>query len=163
MAAFLSSDLPLQGRYPTLAFAGAPGADPTLGPGEMPTTPAGSVRSAFARPADGRFGGEVRADRTAVVMLKASFDPRWSVLVDGTEARPEMIAPGFVGVRVGAGIHRVLFEYQPYPAYWALFAFGAAVMIALLSLERHLGRPRSRDDERTRNVLGLPTVEPSAD
>ena len=34
MARFLSSDLPLQGRYPTLAWAGAPGGDPMLSPGD---------------------------------------------------------------------------------------------------------------------------------
>ena len=146
MAAFLSSDLPLQGRYPTLAFAGAPGADPTLGPGDMPTTPPGSVETAFAQPADGRFGGEVRADRPAVVMLKASFDPRWTVTVDGVDAQPEMIAPGFVGVRVAVGRHRVLFEYHPYPWYWALFGLGALVMIALLLFERRLDRRRPDQD-----------------
>jgi hypothetical protein len=146
MAAFLSSDLPLEGRYPTLAFGGAPGAEPTLGPGDMPTTPAGSVQTAFAHPADGRFGGEVQADRTAVVQLKASFDPRWTVTVDGVDARPQMIAPGYVGVRVAPGHHRVLFAYRPYPWYWALFALGAAAMIALLVLDRRLGRRRPHDD-----------------
>jgi hypothetical protein len=144
MAAFLSSDLPLQGRFPTLAFAGAPGADPTLGPGEQPTTPPGSVPTAFAEPADGRFGGEVRVSRTAVVMLKASFDPRWSATVDGVDAKTEMIAPGFVGVRVAAGSHKVRFVYRPYPWYWVLFALGGVLMIALLSLEKHLVRRRPR-------------------
>jgi hypothetical protein len=143
MAAFLSSDLPLEGRYPTLAFAGGPGAEPTLGPGDMPTTAPGSVQTAFAQPADGRFGGEVRADRTAVVQLKASFDPRWAVMVDGVDARPEMIAPGFVGVRVAVGHHRVLFLYRPYPWYLALFALGAVVMIAVLWLERRFDRRRA--------------------
>jgi hypothetical protein len=144
MAAFLSSDLPLQGRYPTLAFAGAPGDDPTLGPGDDPTTSPGSVQAAFAQPADGRFGGEVQAGRTAVVVLKASFDPRWTVTVDGQDASTEMIAPGFVGVRVTPGRHRVLFVYRPYPWYWALFALGAVTMIALVLFERLLVRRRSR-------------------
>jgi hypothetical protein len=115
MAAFLSSNLPLKGRYPTLAFAGAAGADPTLGPGDDPTTSPGRVETAFAEPADGRFGGTVQADRTAVVQLKASFDPRWTVTVDGVDASTEMIAPGFVGVRVAPGSHRVLFVYHAYP------------------------------------------------
>jgi hypothetical protein len=146
MAAFLSSNLPLQGRYPTLAFAGAPAADPTLGPGDDPTTPPGSVDSEVAEPADGRFAGEVQADRTAVVQLKASFDPRWTVTVDDVEARPEMIAPGFVGVRVSPGHHRVLFVYHAYPFYWILFAFGVIVMIGLLFFERRfLRRPESED------------------
>jgi hypothetical protein len=146
MAAFLSSDLPLKGRYPTLAFGGAPGAAPTLAAGEDPTTPPGSVQTLFARPADGRFLGEVQADRTAVVQLKESFDPRWTVTVDGTNAPTEMIAPGFVGVRVTPGRHLVLFTYHAYPFYWALFAFGAAAMTALLFLNRRLGRRRSHKD-----------------
>lgn len=87
----------------------------------------------------------MQADRTAVVMLKASFDPRWTVTLDGVEAHPQMIAPGFVGVRVAPGRHRVLFEYHPYPWYWALFALGALVMFALLSFERRLDRRRPPD------------------
>jgi hypothetical protein len=55
-----------------------------------------------------------------------------------------MIAPGFVGVRVAAGSHRVRFVYRPYPWYWALFALGGVLMIALLSLERLLVRRRPR-------------------
>jgi hypothetical protein len=136
MARFLSSDLPLKGRFPTLAWAGAPGADPTLSPEDDPTTPPGSVTSEIAQPADGRFGGDVRADRTAVVQLKASFDPRWMVTVDGRDAPTQMIAPGFVGVRVSPGDHRVLFVYHAYPFYWLLFAFGAIVMVALVFIER---------------------------
>lgn len=149
MAAFLSSNLPLKGRYPTLAFAGALGAAPTLGPGEDPTTPPGTVQTAFSQPADGRFGGELQADRTAVVQLKASFDPRWTVTVDGVDGRTEMIAPGFVGVRVAPGHHRVLFVYHAYPFYWALFAFGVVAMMALLFFERHLRRRRRPHDDVT--------------
>jgi hypothetical protein len=148
MAAFLSSNLPLKGRYPTLAFAGAPGAEPTLAPGDDPTTPPGSVVTAFAQPADGRFGGDVQAERTAVVQLKASFDPRWTATVDGVDTPTEMIAPGFVGVRVAPGHHRVLFVYHAYPFYWLLFTFGAAVMIALVFIERRfLGRKASDVDD----------------
>jgi hypothetical protein len=146
MAAFLSSDLPLQGRYPTLAFAGAAGASPTLGPGDDPATPAGRVERSFARPADGRFGGEIDADRTAVVQLKASFDPRWTVMVDGLEAPTQMVAPGFVGVRVTPGAHRILFVYHAYPFYWVLFAVGGALMAVLLVFERRSVRGRRGDE-----------------
>jgi hypothetical protein len=78
--------------------------------------------------------------------LKASFDPRWTVMVDGVDARPQMIAPGYVGVRVAAGHHRVLFAYRPYAWYWALFALGAVAIVALLALDRRLGRRRTHDD-----------------
>jgi uncharacterized membrane protein YfhO len=94
------------------------------------------VTSEIAQPADGRFGGDVHADRTAVVQLKASFDPRWTVTVDGRDAPTQMIAPGFVGVRVSPGDHRVLFVYHAYPFYWLLFAFAALVMVGLVFIER---------------------------
>ena len=157
MARFLSSDLPLQGRFPTLAWAGAPGADPTLGPDGDPTTPAGSVTSEIAQPADGRFGGDVHADRTAVVQLKASFDPRWTATVDGHDTPTQMIAPGFVGVRVSPGDHRVLFAYHAYPFYWLLFAFGAFVMVALVLIERRFLRPATSEEPGTSEPL---TSEP---
>jgi hypothetical protein len=142
MAAFLSSDLPAEGLYPTLAFAGAAAAEPTVPAGRTPpATPPGRVLDVVAGPADGSFVAEIRADRTAVALLKSSFDPRWRVTVDGAEARPEMVAPGFVGVRVPAGRHRVRFTYAAYPWYWALFLLGGASMAALLFWER---RSRSR-------------------
>ena len=104
----------------------------------------------IAQPADGRFGGDVHADRTAVVQLKASFDPRWTVTVDGRDVPTEMIAPGFVGVRVDPGDHRVLFVYHAYPFYWLLFALGAVVMIALVVFERRFLRPTPRRRGRAR-------------
>ena len=57
-----------------------------------------------------------------------------------------MIAPGFVGVRVTPGHHRVLFVYHAYPFYWLLFAFGAVVMIALVFVERRVPRDAGRRD-----------------
>ena len=57
-----------------------------------------------------------------------------------------MIAPGFVGVRVTAGEHRVVFEYRAYPWYWALFAFGLLVMLAVVAIERRLRRNRPPDE-----------------
>lgn len=147
MASFLSSDLPAQGRYPTLSFAGADAAEPTLGPNQAPASPPGRVLNAFARPADGTFGGEVQADRTAVVLLNSSFDPRWEVFVDDVPARPDMVAPGFVGVRIPEGRHRVLFSYRAYPWYGLLFLVGALALGLLFAVERRIaarasaGRP----------------------
>ena len=66
-----------------------------------------------------------------------------------------MIAPGFVGVRVAPGRHRVLFAYHAYPFYWVWFAFGAIVMIALLFFERRVLRRPASD--------GAVTLEPGTD
>jgi hypothetical protein len=140
MASFLSSDLPALGHYPTLAFAGANAAEPTLGPNDHPTSPPGHVVRSFAQPADGLFKGEVAMDRRAVVLLKSSFDPRWRVVLDGVEAKTEMVAPGFVGVTVPPGRHSVVFTYRPYPWYWVLFLLGSVVIMVLSLVDRRSAR-----------------------
>jgi hypothetical protein len=138
MASFLTSSSAAEGRYPTLAFAGSAAAPPTLRNGEYPTAPPGAVLSQTSDPAIGDFSGHVRLARAAVVLLRSSFDPRWHVLVDGVEARPQMVAPGFVGVRVPQGMHEVRFTYHAYPGYWALFVAGALGLLALVKIERRL-------------------------
>ena len=75
---------------PRPPFAGDP-ADPAAGRGDAGrTTP----------PLDGSYSANVRLDRPAVVLLKESFDPRWTVTVDGVPAKPVMMAPSYVGVQV---------------------------------------------------------------
>lgn len=147
MASFLSSDLPAQGRYPTLAFGGAEAAKPTLGPNDQPNSSPGRVVRSFAQPADGLFKGEVAMDRRAVVLLKSSFDPRWRVLVDGVDTETEMVAPGFVGVTVPPGLHTVMFTYRPYPWYWVLFLVGAVVLVALTFVDRDSARGSRRGSD----------------
>jgi uncharacterized membrane protein YfhO len=66
--------------------------------------------------------------REAVVVLSASFDPGWSVSVDGRPAATEMVMPALVAVTVPPGSHQVVFRYHGFAAYPELFA------LALLSL-----------------------------
>jgi uncharacterized membrane protein YfhO len=66
-----------------------------------------------------------------MVMLKASFDPRWQVTVDGVALAPEMIAPSFVGRTVPAGRHVVRFVYEPFPRYDLLLTIGALTLLGL--------------------------------
>jgi hypothetical protein len=130
---------------PTVAFAGAPAADPTLGPHQTPTDPAGVVQSQTSSPDRGEFSGRVSANRPAVVLLKATFDPRWKIKVDGITRPPIMVAPSLVGVIVAAGDHSVSFRYEPFPSYPYLF-----VLVALTMLLLHFG-PRVAQQ-------GLPTA-----
>lgn len=76
---FLSSDLLENDRYPTIAFAGRPAAEPSLEGGSAPPEPAGSVRFERVDLAAGEFVAEVIARRRAVVILRSTFDPRWEV------------------------------------------------------------------------------------
>jgi uncharacterized membrane protein YfhO len=76
--------------------------------------------------------GEVDVNRPAMVMLKASFDPRWTVTVDGQQVPPQMVAPSFVGREVPAGHHTIVFAYRAFPRYDVLFAIGGVVFVGLL-------------------------------
>jgi hypothetical protein len=133
-AAYLRSPLPGEGRYLTVGFAGATPAPPTLPAAAgrpaaaRAATPPGSVLREQVDLADGAATAEVTASRRAVVVLSASFDPGWSVSVDGRPAATEMVAPALVAVTVPSGTHQVVFRYQGFAAYPELFA------LALLSL-----------------------------
>jgi hypothetical protein len=90
----------------------------------------------------------VIADRPSLVMLKASFDPRWQVTMDGIAVAPEMIAPSFVGRTVPAGRHVVRFVYEPFPRYDLLLTFGALTLLGLALLPGRFARRRSRGPRR---------------
>ena len=51
------------------------------------------------------------------MVLSASFDPGWTVTVDGHPARTEMVAPALVAVTVPAGRHHVVFRYSGFGSY----------------------------------------------
>jgi hypothetical protein len=142
-ASYLTSGLPERKLVPTIAFGGRAPETPTLGPNEEPAGSPGEVIDSHARPVDGEFAGTVSLDRTAVVMLKASFDPRWKAFVDGEEFPVQMLAPAFVGVAVPPGQHQVLFVYSPYPSYLPLFLAGALVIFGIWAGEIVLRRPAS--------------------
>jgi hypothetical protein len=141
--AFLNSGLPYKKRFPTVSYDGEPAARASLPLSADPSSPAGSVDSQYALPDDGTFGGIVTANRRAVVLLKASYHPRWHVTVDGRPARTQMVAPGMVAVPVPEGTHRVEFVYEPYPHYLLLFAVGG-LAILLLALFPPLAERRRR-------------------
>jgi hypothetical protein len=140
---FLASSMPGRGDFPTIAFNGKPAAPPTLTPGEHASGPAGSVRSIHDDLKDGRVSAVVFANRTAVVLLKSSFDPGWAVSVDGVRVTPEMVAPSLVGVRVAPGLHHVDFEYHGYGSYPMLFGI-ALVTLLTVGVAPFIRRRRAR-------------------
>jgi hypothetical protein len=128
--AFLQSDLPGRGIFPTIAFNGKPAATPTLAPGEVPSGPAGRVLNTTDL-VSGKAAAVVDAHRTSVVLLKASYDPGWSVTVDGKPATTEMLAPALIGVQVGPGVHRVAFTYHGYGSYPLVFGIALATLVGV--------------------------------
>jgi len=130
-AGFLeSADLAAR-RFPTVSYDDAGGAEPTLPSGAHPTGPAGSVQGEQTDLPEGIFGAQVTANRPAVVLLKASFDPRFEATLDGGAVTPYMVAPGMVGVTVPPGRHAVEIHYRVYPSYALLITAGAVAVLAL--------------------------------
>ena len=130
-APFLESSLPAKAIYPTVAFGGTAGAEPTLPTGATASGPAGSVLRLDNDLVQGEASATVFANRTAVVLLKASFDPGWTVTVDGQPAVTEMIAPALVGVTVSPGTHVVVFQFKGYGSYPMLFLIGLLVLVGV--------------------------------
>ncbi len=135
MASYLSSGLYARRYVPTVAFGGRAGAMPTLGTDHLEGPP-GVVLDSGADPADGVFDGTVDMDRAGVVLVKASYDPRFSATVDGVGVAPQMLAPGLVGIPAAPGTHHVRLEYRAFPGYWWLFAVGFAAILGLWLLGR---------------------------
>ncbi len=133
---FRDSNLASQGIYPGVAFDGATGSPPTFAGARPPGVPAGTVLTQSEVLRDGAFLASVDANRPAVVLLKASYDSRWTVTVDGLPAKPTMMAPSLVGVEVPAGRHLVWFRYRPYDRYPMLLAIAGVTLLALTLFPR---------------------------
>jgi Gpi18-like mannosyltransferase len=133
---FRNSHLASRGIYPGIGFAGAAGPPPTFSGSKPPRGPAGTVLSQDATIQDGFFTASVHANRRAVVLLKATYDPRWTATVDGASAKPVMMAPSLVGVEVSAGRHSVTFRYKPYAHYPLLLTIGLLTLLGLAIVDR---------------------------
>jgi hypothetical protein len=130
------SDLASQNVYPGIAWDGAQGPPPTFAGTTPPSGSPGRVLAQSARLDDGVFEGTVDASRPAVVLLKSTFDPRWTATVDGLPEKPVMMAPSLVGVDVPAGHHVVRFRYAPYGHYPLLLTVGFLTLVGLALFPR---------------------------
>ena len=154
-APFLKSKGPSQGRYLTVAYAGAPPAPPTLAKGAVTSGPAGTVISEHADLDRGTLTATIDARRPSVVVLSASFDPGWHATVDGRPVATQIVVPALPGVRVPAGVHVVRFTYVGYQYYWELF------LVAVLSIAGGClieARWRRREDEPSTDGAVAPAV-----
>jgi Gpi18-like mannosyltransferase len=134
--AFMGSNLASQGVYPGVTFAGGAAPPATFAGSSPPAGPAGEVLTQEETRNNGVFRATVNASRPAVVLLKATYDPRWTVTVDGVPDKPTMMAPSLVGVEVPIGRHQVVFRYKPYGHYPLLLAIGAFTLLALVLYPR---------------------------
>ncbi len=139
----LGSPLLNEQRDLTVAFNGGRAARPTAPEGHDLVGSPGRVLIEHSDLANGQAVALVRADRTATVVLSASYDPGWQASVDGHPAPTVMVAPALVGVVVGPGTHTVAFRYGGYGSYEVLFALALAVF-ALMAAAPWLARAGRR-------------------
>jgi hypothetical protein len=156
MQPFMHSTAFEQGQLATVAFNGGVAGTPTLPIGATPNSSPGSSADVLVEAQNGLFAGTVIANRTATVVLKASFDPRWLVTVDGKIAAPYMVVPGFVAVTVQPGRHSVVFQYIGYSHYPLLLAIGAGTFVLLAAWPRLWRRWRGRVARKRVTVVGRP-------
>ncbi len=133
----LRSPLGSEHAYLRVNAAGPGRGRPTLPTVHQVST--GSVSTETDHLVQGKVSATVSMHRPGVAVLSASFDPGWTVTVDGHAQRTEMIAPAVVGVRVPAGVHRIVFRYAGFSDYPLLFAISALALTPALP-----GRPSSR-------------------
>jgi Gpi18-like mannosyltransferase len=162
---FMGSDLAAEGVYPGVAFAGEAEPRPTFAGSAPPPGAAGTVVAQTHKSHGGVFTATVEASRPGVVLLKASYDPRWTVTVDGLPDEATMMAPSLVGVEVPAGRHEVRFRYEPYGHYPLLVVIGALTLLALALVPRRAAlfpRRESRSDDLPPSAggdFGYPAVD----
>ena len=136
---FLRSDLAGGGQTLLVDWGGAGG--PRRG-GQVPLKTSvavgrpGTVVSQQARLTVGTAEATVQMDHPGLVVLSASFDPGWHVTVDGTPSTPVMVAPALVAVRVGTGIHRIVFQYVGYAGFPFLLVVSAIILVGAFVAER---------------------------
>lgn len=83
------------------------------------------------------YSASVRVQKPAFLLFKMTYHPYWRTVVDGVEKQAVMLAPGFTGLYLQPGEHRVRFEYRP-PVYkYLLLAFGLVVLIGTMLLDRN--------------------------
>ncbi len=151
---YLRSDLPGVGRYLSVAYAGGAPAPLTAPDVGALTGTAGRVTSEHDDLPDGLVRATVVARRRAAVVLSASFDPGWTVRVDGRQVRVDMVAPALPAVRVGPGVHTITFSYGGFGLYDPLVGLLVLTVIVLVVVGPLDGWDRIRGRRRRGSTPG---------
>jgi hypothetical protein len=59
------------------------------------------------------YQAEFEAVRPSYALFKMTWHPNWKVYVDGKPEESAMLSPGFLGVPVSTGRHRIVCRYEP--------------------------------------------------
>jgi hypothetical protein len=126
----LGSGLADDGDYLRVSY-GSDGAAGELPPTVAGRTPAGTVGAQRTNLAGGEASATVRMRRPGVVVLSSSYDPGWTVTVNGRRRPTRMVAPALVAVDVPAGSDRVVFRFHGYGGYPELIALSILTLAVI--------------------------------
>ena len=82
------------------------------------------------------YAAEVKVERESMLLLKVTYHPNWRATVDGVEADTVMLIPGFMGVQLTPGNHKVRFEYQPRRLRMVLLVLGLLTLASIAVVEK---------------------------
>ncbi|HLX44843.1 MAG TPA: glycosyltransferase family 39 protein [Bryobacteraceae bacterium] len=77
------------------------------------------------------YRAELQAARSSYALFKMTWHPNWRAFVDGASVKTVMLSPGFVGVPLPAGRHKVECRYQP-EQWKTLIAIGGFLLVGLM-------------------------------
>jgi hypothetical protein len=142
----LQSGLAADGAYLGVRYGsdGGVGRLPTVSSRSSP----GVVGPEHADLGDGEATATVRMRQPGIVVLSTSYDPGWTVTVNGRRQPTRMVAPALVAVDVPAGTDRVAFRYHGYGDYPELLTLSGLTLALIAVGPVVVRRRRRRDPER---------------
>ena len=83
----------------------------------------------------------VECASAGALALKISYHPNWRVQLDGTDVPTYMVSPGFIGIDVPAGRHRLDATYSPTRSKIPLLVFGLLLLGMAVGWRLRLDQP----------------------
>jgi hypothetical protein len=89
------------------------------------------------------YRAQYAVTRPAYALFKMGWHPNWHAYVDGARQPAAMLSPGYAGVRLAPGVHRVEFRYEP-GAGKLLMAVAGILLVLLAGLTPAVGAAFAR-------------------
>jgi hypothetical protein len=82
------------------------------------------------------FSTTVDVERESILMLKVTYHPNWRATVDGSKVDTVMLMPGFIGIQLAPGEHKVTLEYRSRDLRKVLLGLGFLSLLSIGLIER---------------------------
>jgi len=107
---------------------------PALAPPQANAPPPGRILN--ERQDADVYQAEFEAVRPAYALFKMTWHPNWKVYIDGSPQQSAMLSPGFLGVPVPPGRHRIVCRYEAGALKLSLAILGL-LLVAILGRAGH--------------------------